>query len=199
MTIARYLSAAASGTLMTLALFWLMQALIAVAPVQQRQKDIPPPVIAGIPPEQPPVRSVVPKRPDKLPLPPPRASVSLTETGSGIAVPLGIPTVLPAAFRPVAETDAGRDTPLVALVQVSPAYPPGAIRRGLDGYVVVEFDVTEARTVANVRVVESSDAAFERSAVEAARRLRFKPQVIDGVPSPAAGVRKLFRYRMEDG
>ena len=55
-----------------------------------------------------------------------------------------------------------------------------------------------AGSVTAVRVVESSDRVFERAALDAAKRFRYKPRVVDGVPQPVSGVRYLFRFEMSD-
>lgn len=87
--------------------------------------------------------------------------------------------------------------PLVPMLCPSPTYPPAALRRGLEGTVVVEFDVGADGLVGNVRVVESSDAVFDEAAINAAQRFRFKPRVVDGIPLATPGKRYLFRFRME--
>ena len=69
----------------------------------------------------------------------------------------------------------------------------------LEGWVVVEFDVSGSGTVENVRVIESSHRVFERAAVRAAERFRYRPRVVDGVPQPTRGVRNRFRFEMERG
>jgi protein TonB len=90
------------------------------------------------------------------------------------------------------------DGPPVALVRISPTYPARAQQLGLEGWVLVQFDVLASGTVANVAVVESSNRLFERSAVNAAQRFRYKARVIDGVPTGTTGVQNLFTFRMED-
>jgi protein TonB len=90
------------------------------------------------------------------------------------------------------------DGPLVSLVRPSPVYPARALQAGLEGWVVVQFDVMADGTVTNVSVVESSDSIFDRSARRAAAKFRFKPHVVDGVPQVTTGVRNIFRFRMSD-
>ena len=90
------------------------------------------------------------------------------------------------------------DGPLVALLRVEPQYPPRPLSRSLEGYVLVEFDVLADGSVANVSVVESSDRLFEKAAIRAAERFRFKPRVVDGVPLATTGIRNLFRFEIPD-
>lgn len=138
----------------------------------------------------------VPLRPQPpVPLPPdPRRQPK--GSGNGWATP---PVVSPAP--PSGATDFGAvllDGPLVSVFLVSPEYPLRAAAQGLEGHVTVEYDVTEAGTVANVVVIESSHKVFETAATEAAYRFRYKPKIVDGVAQATRGLRNRFVFRMED-
>ena len=114
-------------------------------------------------------------------------------------IPIGplpvVDTPTGTALRPTAikNTDGG----LMTIVAVQPVYPQAARERGLEGHVIVRFDVTEMGTVSNVVVIESSSRLFNRAAINAAKRFRFKPQIVDGVPQISYGVRRLFTFEME--
>lgn len=90
------------------------------------------------------------------------------------------------------------DGPLMAIVRVEPTYPAVAASRGLEGYVVVQFDVLSDGSVGNISVLRSSSSVFERSAMQAASRFRFKARVVDGVPQTSTGVRYQFRFKMDN-
>lgn len=90
------------------------------------------------------------------------------------------------------------DGPLMTIVRVQPTYPPPAASRGLEGFVVVELEVLADGTVGHVSVVQSSSRVFERAAIEAAKRFRFKARAVDGVPLTTSGVRYRFRFEMND-
>jgi TonB family protein len=78
--------------------------------------------------------------------------------------------------------------------QVAPEYPRMAVMRHLEGWATVEFTVTESGVVRDSRVVESSSGVFDRPAIVALDRWRFKPVLEDGVPMPVrASVRFTFR------
>lgn len=96
-------------------------------------------------------------------------------------------------LSPIGYADGG----LMTVVAVRPTYPASASERGLEGHVIVRFDVSEFGTVQNIAVVESSNRIFEKAAVNAASRFKFKPKVVDGVPQPSFGVQRLFTFRME--
>lgn len=90
------------------------------------------------------------------------------------------------------------DGEYLPIVKVRPIYPRRALSRGLEGYVIVEFTVTKAGTTRDVRVVESSSSMFERNAVLAAGKFKYKPRVVDGQPIEVAGVRNKITFLIED-
>ena len=74
----------------------------------------------------------------------------------------------------------------------------GVLSRGLEGYVIVEFTVTGTGTVRDVTVVESTSSLFERAAVEAAKKFKYKPRVVDGRSIEVQGVRNKITFQLED-
>jgi protein TonB len=72
------------------------------------------------------------------------------------------------------------DGDIIPLVAIQPDYPRRALQRGIEGYVVVTFTITTQGLTRDVVVVESTDSIFDRSAVRAAERLKYKPRIIDG-------------------
>ncbi len=101
-------------------------------------------------------------------------------------------TTTPLAFRPA-------DGLFAPVRQVEPVYPLVARYRGLEGFVEVEFDVTAAGSVENARVVESSHAIFEAAALRAVERSLYRPRIVDGEALPMRGLRKRIRFQMERG
>jgi len=90
------------------------------------------------------------------------------------------------------------DGPLVAIVRVAPTYPSGLSARAIEGWVTVIFDVLPDGSVTNIAVLDSSHTGFERSAVRAASRFRFKARVVGGVPQPSSGIQYRFTYEMDN-
>ncbi len=74
--------------------------------------------------------------------------------------------------------------------QVVPNYPRAATSRHLDGWVDVEFTVSETGDVANAKVLQSSMELFDGAALAAITRFRFEPVMLDGRPIPVRGVVK---------
>lgn len=84
------------------------------------------------------------------------------------------------------------------IVKVQPIYPRRALARGIEGYVIVEFMVTKLGTTQDIKVVEAKPPGyFERAAIKAAQRFKYKPKVINGEPVDVAGVRNIIRFEME--
>jgi protein TonB len=84
------------------------------------------------------------------------------------------------------------------IVKVQPIYPRRALSRGVEGYVIVEFMVTRLGTTQDVKVVEAQPPGyFERAAINAAQKFKYKPKVINGEPVDVAGVRNIIRFEME--
>ena len=84
------------------------------------------------------------------------------------------------------------------LVAVSADYPIRALERGVEGYVVVTFDITSTGQVVNASVVERQPSGiFDRSALQAIAKFRYKPKVVDGQPVPVSGLYYRFTFEME--
>lgn len=90
------------------------------------------------------------------------------------------------------------DGEFLPIVRVNPQYPSRAAENGIEGFVLVSFTVTAEGTTSNVMVVESSHKMFERAAVKAASRYKYKPRVIDGEPVPVLGVLVRIVFELED-
>ena len=80
------------------------------------------------------------------------------------------------------------DGEYLPIVKVNPQYPRKASQRGIEGWVIVEFTVTENGTVEDA-FVHSSDppGIFDRAAVNAALKFKYKPRVVDGQPIRVSG------------
>lgn len=86
------------------------------------------------------------------------------------------------------------DGDIIPLVAIQPDYPRRALERGIEGYVVVTFVITTQGTTRDIEVVESTSSVFDRSAVRAAERLKYKPRIIDG---KAVEVDHFYKFTFE--
>lgn len=89
------------------------------------------------------------------------------------------------------------DGEYLPIVKVAPIYPRRALQRGMEGYVIVEFTVTRQGTVKDVVVVESTSSVFERAAIEAASKFKYKPRVVNGEPIEVPGVQNKITFKLE--
>lgn len=91
----------------------------------------------------------------------------------------------PAASQPSSGTASGsnENRSIRALSMEAPEYPRDALRRGQEGFVVVEFTVQTDGSTADIEVVESEPRnAFDREAMRAVSRWKFEPALRDGRP-----------------
>ena len=90
------------------------------------------------------------------------------------------------------------DGEYLPIVKVRPQYPERARARGIEGYVIVEFTVTKQGTTKDIRVVEAQPGGvFDRSAMRAAAKFKYKPRVVDGVPIEVPGVQNKITFLLE--
>lgn len=85
------------------------------------------------------------------------------------------------------------------LVRIPPQYPQRCQRSasGLET-VVVEFNVTPEGNVVDPRVLNTTNACFNRAAMRAVTRWRYQPRVVEGVAQSRFGVRTAIDFRMEE-
>ncbi len=82
-------------------------------------------------------------------------------------------------FQQVDQTAEGDIIPIVV---IRPIYPGDAAISGIEGWVKIEFTITEAGTVKNPKVVDARPArVFNRAAILAILKWKFKPRIVDGV------------------
>ena len=181
----RYLVSVTIAIIVTLSAFYLMHKLISGA-TGDRESLEPPPGIRFGPvdlddtitreerrkPEPPPppqmeiaeVEQVTQQMPD-IDMP----DLNLSMTGSG-------PMLGNVGMNRTEEGD------IVPLVRIQPQYPRDAAMNQIEGFVTVEFTITETGSVTGPRVIDSSPPrVFDRAAMRAILRWKFKPRIIDGV------------------
>jgi protein TonB len=84
------------------------------------------------------------------------------------------------------------------IVKIEPTYPMTALQRQIEGYCIVEYTVTTTGAVRDVQVIEADPPdIFNRASVEAARKFKYKPRIVNGEAIEVVGVRNIFRYQLE--
>ena len=121
------------------------------------------------------------------PPPPPELEMSKTDAPDADAMAIAAPSLdagLDFGGGPNLGVGAS-DSDSVPLVRVPPQYPIRASERGIEGWVVLEFTITETGTVRNPVVLDAQPKRiFDRAAIQALRKWKYRPRVIDGVPVP---------------
>lgn len=80
----------------------------------------------------------------------------------------------------------------------SPVYPRRAEARGIEGYIVMGFTISDDGTVRDIEVVDQEPAnTFVRSAIRAVENLRFPPCIINGKPTEQAAVSIKYDFRLQ--
>jgi len=110
----------------------------------------------------------------------------VVETGKiePLGVPEGVGDVPKSDFRPHIISCTLLDKQPRAKVQMPPEYPANMKKDGLDGTVMVEFDVDVKGRVVSARVRQSTDRAFEEPTLRAVLKWRFEPGLSKGLPVP---------------
>ena len=85
------------------------------------------------------------------------------------------------------------------LVKVLPIYPRRALLRGEEGWVLLRFTITASGRVKDIEVVESTDSIFERPSIEAAKKFKYQPRIVNGEPVEVTGVLHYVRFGIEEG
>jgi len=94
--------------------------------------------------------------------------------------------------------DFTRDSDFIPVYVPQPDYPPMALRRGIEGYAVVEVTITTTGSVRDVKLLEESppNKGFGKYALRAAEKLKYNPRVINGVAEEVPGVLYKFSFKI---
>lgn len=91
------------------------------------------------------------------------------------------------------------DGEYLPIVKVNPIYPRRAQTRGIEGYVLLEFIVTRTGAVREPTVIEAKPPGiFDRAAINAALKFKYKPKVVNGEPIDVAGVQNRIVFELQD-
>jgi protein TonB len=93
---------------------------------------------------------------------------------------------------------AGSDRDIIPLVRINPDYPPRALSRGIEGYVIVQFTITAAGMVKDVIVVDAKPKGLFDDAAVRAVDLANNPKVVDGVAVERPGIQTMITFQLED-
>jgi len=182
---------------MTFGLLFVMTQMVAhdEAPVLEQERQFILPRIGPEPKDQPPVV----KKVEPLVI---NAAPELTKVEYGYKSPLNDEAIR--ISSPVEDITFDTKTTVglpggVALVPISPLYPERAATLGLCGHVIVQYDITADGLPNNVAIIESSHRLFNKNAVRAVQRARYKPHLEGGKPAAVNGRQEKITFRLDDG
>lgn len=196
----RFIISIALGIVTSFGLFWVMQALIGVTGELKEsggklsiefvrlRRDKTPETKKREPPKR--------EKPQQQPTPPPMNMAKNMNPGEAVTE---IASMMDADVDLAEATSlgaGGSDRDVVPLVEVDPEYPPRAQSRKIEGYVDVEYTVTSLGTVSDAKVIGSKPPyVFDRSALNAIRRWKYKPKIKDGVAVPRIGMQIRLHFK----
>lgn len=91
------------------------------------------------------------------------------------------------------------DTEAVPIVRVEPLYPRNAAQMQLEGWVTIKFDIGPSGQVLNPKVIAAEPARiFDRAALNAVKKWKYKPQVRDGKPTTTRGQTVRLTFKLEN-
>lgn len=90
------------------------------------------------------------------------------------------------------------DGEYLPIVKVAPMYPARAQSRGIEGWVLLQFTVTETGTVRDPQVIEAEpEGIFDDAAKKAVLKFKYKPRVENGKPIAVPRVQHLITFKIE--
>jgi len=140
-----------------------------------------------------------PDRPDKpeAPPPPPPMNLSTNTAPDSGGVSINAPKL--SGFNlDRSGLNAPTDGDAIPLVRVPPQYPQRANSRGIEGWVQLEFTITEVGGVTDIIVIAAEPSGyFERAASRALSRWKYKPKIIDGRPARRYNNQVVITFELE--
>jgi len=191
----------ALALVITLLLFYMMQALIATGTQLEQRVNVVKIVDATMPEiEMEVVRGVERPEPiEQLDTPPPEVPERSNNLDNAPGLSFERSTInLDAGLDIGAAGISITDGEMLPLVNVTPQYPTRAASRGIEGWCQVSFTVTATGGVSDVIVVDAEPSGiFDSSSIRAAEKFKFQPKVVDGQGVPVPNVQYVFRYQLE--
>ena len=88
---------------------------------------------------------------------------------------------------------------MLPILKADPKYPREAFTRGIEGYVILEYQVDESGRAVEPRVIEAVPrGTFDKAAIEAAKLYRYLPKIKDGLPVAVSRVRQRINFELAD-
>ena len=89
------------------------------------------------------------------------------------------------------------DGDALAIVRVLPRYPSRALSRGIEGWVLLEFAISPLGQAIEPSVIDADPkGTFDRAAIKAVKRWKYRPMVENGKAAVRPGVRQLISFQI---
>ena len=91
-----------------------------------------------------------------------------------------------------------QDSEAFPMFRTQPNYPLIAQQRGLEGWVLLKYDVDTSGTLSNIDVLDSEPRrVFDKEAIRALKKWKFKPAMTNGQPIASVGQTVKIEFNME--
>ena len=98
------------------------------------------------------------------------------------------------------EGDAGVTANAEPIDRIEPTFPKEAAVKGLEGYVLLRFDINEEGKAENIEVLKAEPRnMFEKEAKNAVRKWRYAPRMVNGVAAKMVGKEVRFDFKLPPG
>lgn len=88
--------------------------------------------------------------------------------------------------------DAAAEGDVIPIVRIEPQFPREAAINGIEGWVEIEFTIEADGTVSDPKVLNSQPRrVFDRNAIRAIYKWKFKPRIVDGKPVARRATQRL--------
>lgn len=191
----RFIASTSLGLFVALMLFWVMHTLISGTSDIKRSDDsavrldfikVDQDELENVKKRTPPPE---PEPPEKPP-PPPKITVDNPDQPARNMPKMDMPRIslgLTSGSGPYlgrwSAGDPGAEGDIIPIVRIEPQFPREALLKGINGWVEVEFTIEPDGSVSNPKVVDSQPPRiFDRNALRAIYKWKFKPRIVDGKP-----------------
>lgn len=189
----RFIVSTVSGVFVALLLFWMMYGLISGRTSFDRDQDasvrldfikVDQDELENVRRRTPPPKPEPPKKPP----PPPKVVIDNPDRPVRDMPDIEMPALsleLSAGGGPYlggwSAGDASAEGDVIPIVRIEPQFPRDALIKGIGGWVEVEFTIEPDGSVSGPRVTASDPPRiFDRNAIRAIYKWKFKPRVVDG-------------------
>ena len=82
-------------------------------------------------------------------------------------------------------------------IRIPPIYPKEAYENCIEGYVLLEFSVTETGEFKDVVIIDSDPkGVFDEVSVKALKKAKYKPRLNNGIPVVVHNVQRKFTFEL---